>query len=117
MDAYSSVTAKVQAIFQEMAGSRAGALRGDRPARVANDLLGQALAAERGASEADEMAFHMMDWNADAAFVVAFLLFPERFTQEELRAAVDLFLVHVPAHVLAAARIGGYEAKDIFLED
>jgi hypothetical protein len=58
-----------------------------------------------------------VDWNADAAFLVSVILFPERFTPEELRAGVDMFLLHVPAHVLAAARLGGYEAKDIFLDE
>lgn len=115
MDAYDSVRAKVQAIFQELAGSRASSLLGEVAARQANDILGRALAAEHERLLADEMAFHLIDWNSDAAFVVAFLLFPERFTPEELRAATDIFLVHVPAHVMAAARLGGYEAQDIFV--
>jgi hypothetical protein len=61
--------------------------------------------------------FTLVDWNSDAAFPVAFMLFPERFTAEEPQAGVSLFVVHVPAHVLAAARLGGYEAKDIFIEE
>jgi hypothetical protein len=85
-------------------------------ARKQNDILGQALAQERDPLVADQIAFHMVDWNSDAAFVVAFLLFPERFTPEELDAAVDMFLIHVPAHVMAAARLGGYQVKDIFVE-
>ncbi|MCP5234468.1 MAG: hypothetical protein H6945_01845 [Zoogloeaceae bacterium] len=114
MDAYDSVTAKVQAIFEEIAGARAAVLRGDHAAREANAILANALAEDIDQIRADEMAFHLVDWNSDAAFIVAFLLFPDRFTPAELRAAADLFLVHVPAHVLAAARLGGYEATDIF---
>ncbi len=114
MDAYDSVAEKVQTIFENLTGARAAALRGEAVAHHANDVLGQALAAERNLPQADELAFHLVDWNSDAAFIVAFLLFPERFTAEELCAAVDMFLIHVPAHVLAAARLGGYEAKDIF---
>lgn len=117
MDEFDSVTAKVDAIFRELAGSRADALLGDQPARTANDILGHALATDRDELQADEMAFHLVDWNSDAAFLVAFMLFPERFTPEELRAAVGMFLAHVPAHVLAAAGVGGYEAKDIFAND
>ena len=117
MDAHESVAAKVQSIFEELVGARAVNLRGNVAARQANDVLGQALAAEHGPLQGDEMAFHLVDWNSDAAFVVAFLLFPERFTADELRAAVDMFLVHVPAHILAAARLGEYEAEDIFLND
>lgn len=116
MDEHDSVTAKVDAIFREFAGSRADALLGHVPARQANDILARALAEERDELEADEMAFHLVDWNSDAAFLVAFMLFPERFTQEDLRAAVDMFLVHVPSHVLAAARLGGYQATDIFVD-
>jgi hypothetical protein len=106
MDAHDSVKAKVDAIFVEMAGSRADQLRGNTPARRANDLLGKVLASNGDPLKADELAFHLLDWNSDAAFLVAFLLFPERFTAEELLAGVDMFLVHVPAHILAAARLG-----------
>src|SRR6267378_588763 len=109
MDAHESAKAKVLQIFTELAGSRAEALRGNVNAKAQNDILGRALASERDPLIADEMAFHMVDWNSDAAFVVAFLIFPERFTPEELDAAVDMFLVHVPAHVIAAARLGGYQ--------
>jgi hypothetical protein len=114
MDAHDSAKAKVLQIFTELAGSRAETLRGNVNARTQNDILGQALASERDPLTADQMAFHMVDWNSDAAFIVAFLLFPERFTPEELDAAVDMFLVHVPAHVMAAARLGGYQVQDIF---
>src|SRR5258708_30271761 len=117
MDAHDSVKLKVQTIFDELAGSRSKALRGSGPARKGNDILGQALADDLELVKADELAFHLVDWNSDAAFLVAFLLFPERFTAEELQAAVDMFLVHVPAHVLAAARLGQYEARDIFLDE
>ncbi|MBL8992220.1 MAG: hypothetical protein JNM63_02695 [Spirochaetia bacterium] len=117
MDEFDSVKGKVNTIFRELIGERADALLGNKPARNANDILGQALAADVDELHADEMAFHLVDWNSDAAFLVAFMLFPERFTSDELRAAVNMFLVHVPAHVLAAARIGGYEAKDIFAND
>jgi hypothetical protein len=117
MDEHDSVKTKVNAIFHELAGSKADVLMGNIPARKANDILGQALAEGRTGLQADEMAFHLVDWNSDAAFLVAFLLFPERFSQEELRVAVDMFLIHVPAHVLAAARLGGYEATDIFEDD
>jgi hypothetical protein len=117
MDAHDSVSAKVDAIFREWVGDRANCLRGDVPAREANDVLGQALAEEMDPLQADQLAFNLVDWNSDAAFLVAFILFPERFTREELRAAVDSLMIHVPAHILAAARIGGYEAEDYLAED
>ncbi|HTE40580.1 MAG TPA: hypothetical protein VK629_07115 [Steroidobacteraceae bacterium] len=117
MGAHDSVKEKVSAIFKELVGDRATALQGGVPARQANLILGRALATESEVVRADEMAFHLVDWNSDAAFLVAFLLYPERFTPAELSAAVDMFLVHVPAHVLAAARLGGYEARDVFVDD
>ncbi len=117
MDAYGTVTEKVQAIFKELVGERAEVLRGNVNARKANDILGLALARDLDPLKADELAFHLVDWNGDAAFIVAVLLYPERFTNEELEAGTDKLLVHVPAHILAAARLGGYEAKDIFLNE
>lgn len=117
MDEYDSVRAKVDAVFREFSGDRADALVGDNAARAANSILGQALTEGRDELTADELAFHLVDWNSDAAFLVAFMLFPERFTAEELRAGVDMLLIHAPAHILAAARLGGHEAKDIFKDD
>lgn len=117
MDAHDSVRAKVHAIFEEMAGERAMQLRGNVNARRANDLLGAALAEDMDPLKADQLAFNLVDWNSDAAFVVATILFPERFTAEELRAGVDMFLIHAPSHVLTAARLGGYVARDLDLDE
>ena len=117
MDEHDSVVAKVDAIFRELAGVRADSLLGNVHAREANDILGRALAEDSDAHKANELAFHLVDWNSDAAFLVAFMLYPQRFNQEELRAAVDMLLRHVPAHILAAARLGGYEASDIFTDE
>lgn len=114
MDAYEAPNSKVQAIFRELVGERAEVLRGDRLSREANDRLGVALAGEYGDLGGDELAFHLIDWNASAAFLVALHLFPERFTDAELRAGVDLLLIDVPAHIVAAARLGGCPAVDIF---
>jgi hypothetical protein len=114
MDAHESVRAKVADIFREAFGERAALFKGGIPARAANDVLGAALAEDLDPLVADEVAFHLVDWEVDAAFVVALTLFPERFTAEELQAAVSMFLVHVPAHVLAAARLAGYDTRDTF---
>jgi hypothetical protein len=119
MDAHDSVRTKVDAIFRELVGDRAETLRADKPARHANDILGQVLASEREMDplKADELAFHLVDWNAEAAFLVSAILFPERFTPAELEAGVEACLIHIPAHVMAAARLGGYEAKDTFADE
>ncbi|MBB3195883.1 hypothetical protein [Roseateles terrae] len=113
MDNHDSVRAKVAQIFIDAFGERAALFKGGVPARDANDALGVALAEQLEPLVADEVAFHLIDWETDAAFLVAFMMFPERFTSAELQAAVEMFLVHVPAHVQAAARLAGYEVPNI----
>lgn len=111
---------KVQAIFRELAGERAEQLNpAVFPAAVVSAI--SAALTEKGtemvdASRADEIAFHLVDWNSDAAFLVAMLLFPERFTPEEIREGVFRFIIHAPDHVIAAARLSGHPAEDIFDE-
>jgi hypothetical protein len=117
-DAYDSVRKKVQAIFTELAGDRAGMLvSGTFPASITTTIttaLSSPDSTEEQILHADEIAFHLTDWNADAAFIVALHLFPERFTPAEIEAAVDLFIVHVPNHVAAAAKLAGHPVEDIF---
>ncbi|MBX7229078.1 MAG: hypothetical protein K1X48_05700 [Burkholderiaceae bacterium] len=113
MDAHDSVRQKVWEIFSTTFAERADLFKGGVAARTANDILGTALSNKYlDPLLADEIAFHMVDWETDAAFIVAFLLFPERFTEEELQAATEMFLIHVPTHVMAAARLAGYNIKD-----
>ncbi len=113
MDAHDSVRSKAAQILIDAFGERAALFKGGIPARAANDRLGAALAEDLDPLVADQVAFHLVDWETDAAFLVAFMLFPERFTPEELQAAVSMFLVHVPAHVQAAASLAGYEVHDL----
>ena len=106
---------KVQAIFSEIAGpDRAKWLRGDVPSRVMDQI---ARATNYEAEVAGEIGFHLGDWQSDAAFLVAIHLFPERFTPEEIDEGVRSLLLHVPAHVIAAARLAGYSTDDIFREN
>lgn len=114
MDAHDSVREKVWKIFAEAFGARADLFKGGSPAREANDVLGLALAEDFDPLVADQIAFHMVDWETDAAFLVACLMFPERFTKEELQAGTDMFVIHVPAHVMAAARLSGHVPEDVF---
>lgn len=120
-DAHDSVRKKVEAIFTELAGDRTRMLDGNTiPAGITSTIaaaLSGPDASEEQVLHADQIAFHLTDWNSDAAFIVALHLFPERFTPEEIEAAVDMFLVHVPAHVIAAARLAGHRTEDIFRED
>lgn len=117
-DAFDSVSEKVAAIFKELAGERSKTLDGSTFPAAITTAITSALSREEDGEQTflhkDQIAFHLTDWNSDAAFLVALHLFPERFTAEEISAGVDLFLAHVPAHVIAAARLSGKSTEDIF---
>lgn len=115
-DAHDSVRKKVEAIFTELAGHRELQVRGSLRGGVVHSAIASALSSDIRNEVADEIAFHMVDWSYDAAFIVALHLFPERFTPEEIEAGIGLFLVHAPAHIIAAARMMGYSTDDVFDE-
>jgi hypothetical protein len=106
-DAIDSVSDKVISIFAEIVGERANRLRGDRIAVHAMDAIEEALSSADSADTAREIAFHLSDWNWDAAFIVCLHLYPERFTAEEIEAGIGLFLVHAPNHIRAACGLTG----------
>jgi len=106
------VDQKVSAIFQELTGKPADELRA--AISKAPRVLAEALAKDREPKIARDMAFHLTDWNADAAFIVAVLMFPERFTQEEIAEGVESLIVHAPNHMAAAAKLGGFPVTDVF---
>jgi hypothetical protein len=61
-----------------------------------------------------DLAFHLSDWQGDAAFIIALSLAPERFTKQEIADGIMGFLCHAPNHVAAAAKISGLPVTDIF---
>ena len=105
MDAHDSVCAKVQSIISEIAGGRAGALDG-----IDKHVIGRIKSIfleDYGPRVASTLGMHLSDWNYDAAFIVALHLFPERFTDEEIKAGIGMFLCHAPNHIRAACNITG----------
>src|ERR1043165_5209313 len=90
------VREKVKAIFTELAGKRGDSLFAISPKSVMVPLTRAFQQAGKNVDEevAYEAAFHMVDWNEDAAFLVALHLFPERFTTEEIEGGLGLFLAH-----------------------
>jgi hypothetical protein len=111
---------KVTAIFRELAGEKAERLDGALYLADVNSRITAALTKE-GAEEAailhtDKIGFHLVDWQAEAAFIVALSLYPERFTDEEIQEGVEAFLFHAPAHVVEAARLAGFPI-DTFAEE
>jgi hypothetical protein len=115
-DPITTVGEKVAAIFAELVGDRAKRLDGSVIAEPAMSTIGSALADVYGENAA-EIAFHIADWNSDAAFIVAVHLFPERFTPEEIAAGIGLFLVHAPNHIRAACGLTGEYVWENFPDD
>src|SRR5688500_8043266 len=111
---YDSVRRKVRTLFTRIAGNRAQRL--DEYPHQILALLTSAMRSQ-AKKKAWDIAFHLTDWNYDAAFLVAFHLFPEKFTPAEIRAGVNMLLVHIPKHVIAAARLNGDSTEDVFAED
>jgi len=105
-----SADEKVAAIFRQLAGERAERLSGSHYLADVNSRITAALASEAKEEEVlrqDGIGFHLVDWQAEAAFIVALSLYPERFTDEEIREGVEAFLIHAPSHVAEAARLAG----------
>ena len=113
---------KVIEVFRELVGDRAEKLSATHYPADINDRITSALIGDWDHSgmeqvlRRDGIGFHLVDWQHDAAFLVALVLFPDRFTDEEIREGVDRFLLHAPSHVLEAARLGGYSTVNIFAE-
>lgn len=103
---------KAIAIFRELVGDRAEQL--SIPIPDAQQAAQAALVGDFDDKTAFDIAFHMTDWNSDAAFITALLLFPKRFTPEEIREGIGDFLVHAPSHLAAAAKQYGYPIQDTF---
>ena len=117
-DPHDSFQKKVNDIFRELAGAeRAKWLEAGVPSRCMGQIA-KAVSSESGYAEEVgwDIGTNVADWQADAAFLVALHLFPERFTDEEVDEAVRSLLIHVPAHVIAAARLAGHPTEDIFAE-
>jgi len=103
---------QVMAIFREFVGDRAVQLTKAIP--DAQSIMRKSLRTEHPEETAQDIAFHLTDWNYDAAFIVALLLFPERFSRAQIRAGVERFVIHAPNHVAAAAKLCGWPIADIF---
>src|SRR5262245_10557586 len=109
---YDSVRKKVEGLFNEWAGQRVARL-GEPGAKETRHLLAGALSADYPPDTARDIAFHLVDWNTDAAFMIAVSLFPERFTPDELVAGVNMLLVHAPNHLAAAAKLAGHPIQEV----
>lgn len=116
-DPHESVDQKVKAIFEELVGDRVSRLDGSKIAEPAMSTMADALVSDYEPRMAHDIAFHMADWNSNAAFIVAMHLFPERFTPEEICDGIGLFLVHAPNHIREACRLTGQYVWENFPDD
>jgi hypothetical protein len=114
-DKFDKLQAKVVAIMCEWRPPAAAAIQ--RGVFGAMGQLTEALGADHSDDVASAIAFHLSDWNWDAAFLVAVHLQPDSFTAEEIRTGVGLMLIHAPEHLAEAARLAGHPVKGIFRED
>lgn len=109
-----SLSAKTQAIFEELVKGRGERFDPSRNAGEIESAISSALAEDVDHVRAADIAFHLSDWIADGAFLVALQLFPERFTAEEIRGGVQGYLIHAPNHIAAAAHLAGWPIRDVF---
>ena len=102
----------MRALFAERFGPEAARL--DAPIDARFHAAVAAAYPELAVERAYDVAFHLSDWRADAAFLLALSLEPGRFTPAEVRAGLEAFLIHAPNHVAAAATLAGWPVSDIF---
>jgi hypothetical protein len=64
---------------------------------------------------ADDVAFHMTDWLDDLSRFAEFCAEPDKWKDEAIEEMLLAFLVHVPNHVAAAAKLlTGLPVTDVF---
>jgi hypothetical protein len=105
---------KTSKIFSRF-GKRASRLKGGFfPADVQEKITLSLMDLGYTKQKADRIAFHMVDWNLDAAFITALILYPEKFTLDDISDGVIGFLIHAPDHLAAAAKLIGDPVTDVF---
>jgi len=75
--------------------------------RVARKTIAEALARRHGAPGAQEIAFHLVEWFEEAAFLVALQLEPKRYSKVEIEVGVSDLLAHALDHLWEAGRVAG----------
>jgi len=100
MEAYN----KAYENFREFFGNKSSCRTPDVEDRIAK-AIANGSSKKKCLKKAKELGFHLMDWHSNAEFILALSLFPERFTDAEIRQGVIWFLVHAGYHILEAARL------------
>ena len=105
---------KVRKLLLPLGAERCESVIAAQIPRAVIGRIAEALTNRLPPEQALDVGFHMVDWNSEAAFIVALLLFPEQFTAAEIAEGIEGFLVHAPNHIIAAAKLMGYPVADIF---
>jgi hypothetical protein len=72
-------------------------------------------AGDLSVNDADAVAFHMVDWLSEFQSLLKVFLTPESISSEELNRVLMQFLLHAPAHIVAAAKLyTGEPVADVF---
>ncbi len=103
---------KVSEIFRDLVGDRAANLTPPIPPSAG--IILKTLLEEHPDQVAYDITHHLTDWAEDGAFLTALHMFPEKFSETEVRMGIDMLLVHVPNHLAAAAKLSGEPVEDIF---
>ena len=61
----------------------------------------------------EDFAFHMIDWMDDLFQLAKLYRSPHRHSQREFDRILSGFLIHAPAHIIQAARLGAW-FSDVF---
>lgn len=109
-----TISEKVQSLFRDKVGDAASRLDASIFPDEIRDRIANALSEDFPDGVSQSIAFHLVDWNGDAAFLVALLLWPERFTDEEISKGIYRLVPHAPDHLAAAARLFGQPVTDVF---
>ena len=109
-----SIDSKVVKLFKNLAGENASILKPNVFPYLVRDKIAKVLKKEYGEKKAYDIAFHLVDWNSNAAFMVALYLFPEKFSKKEIEEGVMNLIFHAPDHIAAAAKLYGHPIEDTF---
>jgi hypothetical protein len=64
---------------------------------------------------AQDIAFHMTDWDSDLIELVELYQHPQKLSDDEFEIAIYKFLAHVPNHLAAAKKLAGLgPIEDVF---
>ncbi|HUI92567.1 MAG TPA: hypothetical protein VLX68_10005 [Chitinivibrionales bacterium] len=105
---------KVFNLYKDAVGERADSIKNAQIPEKLRKTITNVLRTELDKKIADRISFHLLDWTDDAAFIMALILWPDKFTKQEISDGIYCFMPHVPDHLAAAAKLFGTPVTDVF---